>query len=111
MLRYAGERRSLVTVVDDGGALIIALRPEDLEVQGPVAQPARTVVEIAVDRPAVDHMGERLGQIFESRAEPHLEPGRIKDGGDQFRVAALWHRLMRMGEIRVVVVEAQRQTF
>jgi hypothetical protein len=56
-------------------------------------------------------MGERLGQIFESRSQSQLKARRIEDGGDQFRVAALWHRLMGMGEIGIVEIEAKRQAF
>ncbi len=41
VLRYAGKGRGLVAVIDDGGALIVALRPEDLEIQRAVAKPAR----------------------------------------------------------------------
>ncbi len=47
-------------------------------------------------------MGERLGQILESRAQSQLEAGSVQDGGDQFCVAALWHRLMGVSEITIV---------
>ena len=92
-------------------ALVVAFRPEHLEVEGAVAQPARTVAEIAINRAAIDHMGELFGQIFESCAQSHLEARRVQDGGDQFRVAALGHRLMGVGEIGIVKIEAKRQAF
>src|ERR1700760_4201116 len=56
-------------------------------------------------------MGEGFGQVFEFCPQPQFEARRVQDGGDQFRVTALRHRLMRVSEVRIVEIEAKRQAF
>jgi hypothetical protein len=54
-------------------------------------------------------MGECFGEVFEPRAEAQLEIGGVEYRGDQFGIAALGDRLMRVGKVTVVVVEAKGQ--
>lgn len=70
VLGDAREGHGLVAVIHDRRALEVAVGAEGFEVERAIAQPSEPEIEIAIDRPAVDHMREALVEVFETRAEP-----------------------------------------
>ena len=87
MFGDACEWYSLVAVIHDRRALVVARRGEALEIESAIIETAMGVIEITIKRTAVDDMVSVGVRRRIRTAKRHANIGMIEDAADHRRVA------------------------